>query len=349
MPSEYRRSGVEFEIMHLMTKLAGAVVITLVATVAQSETYKWITFKPQGAGDAQAVSTQWLVDEFEKRTGGKHKIEVFWGGSVAKTREIPEALAAGVGDFGDIITPYFPDQMPLNNAVGFFIPQPNSSLQVGELMEKWHESYPQMKEELVSQNLHAFGFRPLEDYGLLCVKPVRSIEDMKGLRIRSYGFAYPALIEALGAAPVSIATSEAYEALQRSIIDCTPIGPALARGWKYDEVAKYYIEVPFGASFGHLLAMNLDSYNGMDDETRGIVDQLGKDYLIEYTRILDEDAARVREEWKGDLGVEVIPFPRDQLAGIVDDAGIQAVREEWIAKAKGTGMETDAIVNELKF
>ncbi|MCA0922555.1 C4-dicarboxylate TRAP transporter substrate-binding protein [Pseudooceanicola nanhaiensis] len=319
------------------------------ASVAQADTYKWITFKPQGAGDAQAITTQWLVDEFAKRTEGKHSITVFWGGSVAKTREIPEALAAGVGDFGDVITPYFPDLMPLNNAVGFFIPQPMNARAVGEFMEEMHATYPQFGEELAAQNLHAMGFRPLEDYGLLCTKPVKSVADMKGLRIRSYGFAYPKLIEALGASPVSIATSEAYEALQRSIIDCTPIGPALARGWKYDEVAKYYIEIPLGASFGHLLAMNLDTYNGMDDETKAVVDQLGKDYLVEYARVLDEDAARVRELWKGDLGVEVIPFPEEELLSVIDDAGVQGVRQEWIDKANAAGVPAEEIVKAFDF
>ncbi len=274
---------------------------------------------------------------------------MFWGGSVAKTREIPEALSAGVGDFGDIITPYFPDLLPLNNAVGFFIPQPMNALQVGQFMEEMHATYPQFRAELENQNLHAFGVRPLEDYGLLCTKPVKSAADMKGLRIRSYGFAYPRLIEALGASPVSIATSEAYEALQRSIIDCTPIGPALARGWKYDEVAKYYVEVPLGASFGHLLAMNLDSYKAMDDDTRGVIDQLGKDYLVEYARVLEEDAARVRELWKGELGVEVIPFPKEDLLGALDDAGVQEVRQEWIGKADALGVPAAEIAESFDF
>ncbi len=333
----------------LRSSALALVAVTGLAASAQAETYKWLTFKPQGAGDAQAVTTQWLVDEFEKRTDGKHKIEVFWGGSVAKTREIPDALAAGVGDFGDIITPYFPDQMPLNNAVGFFIPQPMNTLEVGQFMEELHATYPEFEDELASQTLHAIGFRPLEDYGLLCNKPVRSVADMKGLRIRSYGFAYPKLIEALGASPVSIATSEAYEGLQRSIIDCTPIGPALARGWKYDEVAKYYIEIPLGASFGHLLAMNLDSYNGMDDDTRAVIDQLGRDYLVEYARVLSEDETRVRELWQGDLGVEVIDFPQGELLGVLEDAGVKEVRQEWIDKANAAGVPADEIAKSLAF
>jgi len=318
------------------------------ASQAQADTYKWITFKPQGAGDAQAISTQWFVDEFKKRTDGKHEIEVFWGGSVAKTREIPDSLAAGVGDFGDIVTPYFPDKFPLNNAVGFFIPQPKSTIEISAMMEEWHKKYPQFGQELESQNLKAIGYRPLESYGLLCTAPVRSVADLKGKRIRTYGFAYPALVEALGATPVSIATSEAYEALERNILDCTPIGPALAHGWKYDEVAKYYIEIPLGASFGHLIAMNLDTYNGMDEETRAVVDQLGKDYSKAYADELDKTISMVRAGWP-EKGVEVIQFPKAELTAVIGDERIQSVRKEWIDRAKAAGVPADQIVSELSF
>lgn len=333
----------------MKTLVSVATLATVLAGGALAETYNWITYKPQGAGDAQAITTQWFADQFAERTGGEHSIEIFWGGSVAKVREIPDALAAGVGDLGDIVTPYFPDLLPLNNAIGFFIPQPMDSVGVGEIMEEWHAAYPQYAQEMAQQNLRAVAFRPLENYGLLCTKPVTSLAEMDGLRIRSYGFAYPALIEAMGAIPVSISTSDAYEALQRSVIDCTPIGPALARGWKYDEVAKYYMDVPFGASFGHIIAMNLDSYNAMDHDTRAVIDQLGHDYLIEYSRMLEEDAARVLELWKGDLDVEIIEFPAEELKALVDDSEVQAVRDEWIAKAKALDVPVDDVTARLKF
>ncbi|MBJ3778038.1 TRAP transporter substrate-binding protein DctP [Acuticoccus mangrovi] len=337
-----------------MNSLRAAVAVAALALsvgASEAKTYRWITFKPQGAGDAQQRSTQWFVDEFAKRTGGKHTIEVFWGGSVAGTREIPTALASGVGDFGDIITPYFPDQFPLNNAVGFFIPQPNNTREIGELMEKWHAEIPQFEQELANSGIKAVGFRPLESYGILCTEPVESVADFKGRRIRSYGFAYPKLIEALGGSPVSIATSETYEALERGIVDCTPIGPALARGWKYDEVAKYYIEYPIGASFGHLLAMNLASYEGMDEETRAIVDQLGKDYLGVYADMLDDDESTVREAWESELGVTVIDpgVSTEDMATLSANEGIQEVRKDWIERATALGVDPDPIVAELEF
>jgi len=335
--------------MNWTTLSAVALATSLAFGAAEAKTYTYITYKPQGANDAHSRSLQWFVDEFAKRTDGKHDIEVFWGGSVAAVGETPEALAYGVGDMGDIVTPYFPDQFPLNNAIGFFIPQPLGSDSVAEAMVEWHRDYPQFAEELTSQNLHAISFRSLEGYGLLCKQPVASVADLAGKRIRSYGFAYPALIEAMKAIPVSLTTSDTYEALERSIVDCAPIGPALARGFKYDEVAKFYIEMPFGASFGHILAMNLDSYQGMDDETRAVLDQLGTDYMVEYAAMLKAEEVKVRELWQGELGVTVLPFPGEELTALIEDAGVQAVRAEWEAKATDAGVSFDEIVAKLRF
>ncbi len=335
--------------MNWTTASVAALALGLAAGPTQAETLTYITYKPQGANDAHSRSLQWFVDEFAKRTDGEHNFEVFWGGSVAAVGETPEALANGVGDMGDIVTPYFPDQFPLNNAVGFFIPQPLDSREVGQAMVDWHAEYPEFVEELSRQNLHAISFRPLESYGLLCKEPVESMADLNGKRVRSYGFAYPALIEAMGATPVSITTSDTYEALERSIVDCAPIGPALARGFKYDEVAKYYIEMPFGASFGHILAMNLDSYNALDDETRAILDQLGTDYMTEYLAMLEADQTRVQELWQGDLGVTVLPFPDEELTALIEHEGVQAVRAEWQEKATATGLGIDDILAKLRF
>ena len=225
---------------------------------------------------------------------------MFWGGSVAKDKEIPDFLSGGAADMGDIITPYFPDKFPLNNAVGYFIPQPHSTIEIAEMMEYWYRAYPQFEQELAKYNLKTIGFRPLEDYGIICTKPIHSVEDFKGKRIRTYGFAYPAFVQALGATPVSMSSSDGYEALQRGILDCSPIGPSLAHGWKYDEVAKYYIEVPIGASFGHMITMNLNSYKKLDDQTRSILDGLGREYAMRYTtdarRAHQGDPRRLEEE-----------------------------------------------------
>jgi TRAP-type transport system periplasmic protein len=326
---------------------AAAMTVGL-ATSAQAVTLKWITFKPQNAGDAQAISTQWFVDEFKKRTGGKSEIQMFWGGSVAKDKEIPDFLSGGAADMGDIITPYFPDKFPLNNTVGYFIPQPHSTIEIAELMQYWYRTYPQYQQELAKYNLKTIGFRPLEAYGMICTKPIKSIEDFKGKRIRTYGFAYPAFVQALGGTPVSMSSSDGYEALQRGILDCSPIGPSLAHGWKYDEVAKYYIEIPIGASFGHMITMNLKSYNALDPQTKAIIDGLGEEYAMHYTVDLDVLTKKIYADWKK-KGVTVTRLPKEQFAKVLDFPAVKAVRQKWIEKAKAAGVPAEEIAKDFDF
>jgi TRAP-type C4-dicarboxylate transport system substrate-binding protein len=325
-----------------------ALVFGMLWSGAQADTYKWITFKPQNANDAQSITTQWFVDEFKKRTGGKHQFQVFWGGSVAKDKEIPNALSGGAGDIGDIITPYFPDKFPLNNAVGFFIPQPKSTIEIGLMMEMWHSQYPQFDEELKKYNLKTIGFRPLGNYGIICTKPIKSLADFKGKRIRTYGFAYPALVQGLGGTPVSMSSSDGYEALQRGILDCSPIDPVLAHGWKYDEVAKYFIDVPIGASFGHMITMNRKTYDSMDPQTRAILEGLGREYTVRYAVEMNIQNDKIVQGWKK-KGVEVIHLPKEEFAKLVDFPAVKAVREKWIARAKALGVPADKIVEELSF
>jgi len=318
------------------------------AGAANATTLKYITFKPQGAGDPQAVTMQWFADEFKKRTGGKHDIKIFWGGSVAKVKEIPDALESGVGDLGDVVIPYFPDKLPMNNVIPFFMPQPRDEIQLGQKFFEWTRNYKPFDDEMKRYNMKVIAFRPLEKYGLICTKPVRKAEDFKGLRVRSYGFALPQLIQALGATPISMTTTEAYEAFQRGILDCSPIGVTLARGWRYDEVAKYFIDITLGASWGHFIAMNRASYDKLDPQTRAILDGLGKEYLVEYVAVLDKLTEKILAEWKK-TGMHVIPFPKDVIAKAAKSDGVQNVRKEWIKKANAAGLPGEEIAEFFAF
>jgi len=217
-------------------------------------------------------------------------------------------------------------------------------------LELWHRQYPQFGKELEKYNLKVIGFRPLEKYGLIRNKPLKSIADLKGKRVRTYGFAYPALVKALGGTPVSMTSADGYEALQRGILDCSPIGPSLAHGWKYDEVAKHYIFLPIGASFGHLVTMNLKSYNALDPQTKAIIDGLGREYAMRYTVTLDELTQKILAGWKT-KGVTVTTLPDNSLEAARKSPEVQAVRQKWIAKAKAAGLtdaQTQEIVEEIE-
>ena len=115
-------------------------------------------------------------------------------------------------------------------------------------------------------------------------------------------------------------------------------------------MAKYYIDVPIGASFGHMIVMNLKSYNALDPQTKAIIDGLGREYAMRYTVTLDVLTEKILAGWKK-KGITVTKLPANSLDAALKDPGVQAVRQKWVAKAKATGLtaeQTQDIVDQIE-
>ena len=82
--------------------------------------------------------------------------------------------------------------------------------------------------------------------GLVCRKPVKTVADVKGLKIRAVG-ATTRLITALGGVPVVMGPPDATTALERGTIDCVHAVVTWLKNFGYWDVAKYMLETPMGA------------------------------------------------------------------------------------------------------
>lgn len=322
----------------------------LVAGGAQSETLTYATWQPEASQDLHAISLHWFRDQLEERTGGEHELRIFWGGTLAGISEIGDAVENGLADMGDLVVPYFPDQLPVNNAIGFFWPQPHSPEELATMMKTFHETIPQFGDELGRFNMKLIGLRPLGYYGILCREPVRSVEDFEGKRIRAYGIALPAAIQAIGGVPVSMSTVETYEALERGVLDCTPIEPVIAHGQKYDEVAKYYIDVPMGASWGQFIVVNTDKWAGLPDDLKQVLTEIGDDYVEYFTAEQERLTAETMAGWEENPDFEVISIDRDAfLAKTETSDAVKAARQQWIDRAAALGVPADEIAGQMAF
>jgi TRAP-type transport system periplasmic protein len=335
----------------------GSTVVALAASIyiggtasAQTVTMKWGEHLPPCCS-MYAEATEWLKKEVDKRSNGKLKFDINYGGVLATVGEIPDAIENGVIDIGNIVTPYFPDQFVVNNAIPFFWPQPKSQEQLGELMLKWDKEIPAFSAELAKFNAKLITVRPLPSYGLICTKPIRTLGDFKGKRVRSYGVALPAMLEALGAVSVGMSDVEAYEALSNNVLDCSAADIALVEAFKLNDVAHYFIDVPMGASWGHIIAMNADKYNALSDEHKKLLETLKYDHVKELLRLFRAKEAELKAKWAADKSVEIISFPPDVfLKATLENPGVQKVRNSWKQRAVAAGIkpeEADRVVKEI--
>jgi TRAP-type C4-dicarboxylate transport system substrate-binding protein len=98
-----------------------------------------------------------------------------------------------------------------------------------------------------------------------CNKPIKSVDDIKGLKVRSFTPSMAALIQYLGGTPVTLQFSEVYPALQRGVADCGVTSPTSGNSGKWGEVTSYFMPLSVSGSVqGHF--MNLDYWNKFSPE-----------------------------------------------------------------------------------
>ena len=323
--------------------LSAAVATAALGHSANAQTLRWGDHFPQCC-NMFTLASEWLAEEVNTRTGGDLQINIQFGGVLASVTEIPTAIETGLMDMGNIVVPYFPEQLPVNNALPFFTPNTRNQREVGELWLQWHEEVPAFAEELARYNTRMITVRPLPNYGFLCTTPINTLEDFRGKRIRTYGVALPALVEALGGIPTSFVDVEMYEALSNNILDCTATDLGFVEAFQLYDVASYFIDVPLGANWGQIIGMNLDTYNALSEEHQAVLEDLKYEHLEHLLALFEAEEERIKARWEAEGLVEIVDFPDEVfLETAFASAGVQAARDSWMQRVMASGMpEEDA-------
>ncbi len=103
-------------------------------------------------------------------------------------------------------------------------------------------------------------------------KPIKTLEDMKGMKIRTPSAAQTAQLEALGATPIDMPAPAIYNNLDRGVIDASMIPMSAGLDFKLIEVARYFtIDAPLGRS-PFLVTMNKTKYEGLPPNLKKVMD-----------------------------------------------------------------------------
>ncbi|HEU4651755.1 MAG TPA: TRAP transporter substrate-binding protein DctP [Croceibacterium sp.] len=183
----------------------------------------------------------------ERASGGSLKIVPMWSGALLSSDMSLEELRHGVADIG-LVTPIYTrgGTHLVRIQSGFYSGAETIESQVA-LYRCLERALPELSHEL--RGLHVLAVQGGLLPGIVTsTRQVRSLADLKGLRIRAPTELLPVLRQ-LGADPVNMPMGEVYSALARGVIDGVIAPIDTFRALHFDEVAKYYAElsIPRGA------------------------------------------------------------------------------------------------------
>ena len=304
---------------------------------AESVNLTYSIFFPSTHGQCEA-GTAW-AKEVEKRSNGKVKITVIPGGVLSKANQTYDGVVSGISDIGMSCFAYTRGRFPVMEALDLPLGYPNGKVATKVANEFYELTKPKELQDVKVLYLHAHG------PGLLHTKkPVRNLEDLKGMLIRSTGLSAK-VIEALGGVPVAKSQGETYEALQRGTVEGT-IGPIeVLKGWRQAEVIKYTTDCSdIGYTTTMYVVMNLNKWNGLSDDLKAVLDEVSKEYMDVHGKTWDE-VDNAGREYTLERGNEIISLTSEQQQSW--KASVQPVINDYVKTVSEKGLDGQKYVNDI--
>jgi len=176
-------------------------------------------------------------------------------------------------------------------------------------------------------------------------KPVRVLEDLEGLVLRSTGVG-AAIAEALGATGYAASQGEAYELMTKGVIDgsMTPMEPLL--GWNQAEVVKYVTNCyEIGYTTDFIVVMNLDKWNSLPSNIQKVFTEVSEEWAEKHAKLWTYYDKAAADYFVTFPDREIIELSADEMARWVDAAKV--VKDTYMTEKAALGLPVDDYENYL--
>ena len=215
-----------------------------------------------------------FAEKLAELSGGRLTVTQFPGGALnsAPPKQY-SILLDQVADIAFHLPGYTAQLFPMTNVVTI----PDLCNSAVSCTESLLRARPELEKEYDAKLLAIWANQP--PVLITRDKPIRTLQDLKGLKVRVTSAADAPFTEALGASAVSQPVSVINQNLTNGVIDAIAIDPSAIRSFKLFDAGNYVTTWYPGSGSAFVLLMNKDVYNGLSDEERGWVDAASGDWL----------------------------------------------------------------------
>ncbi len=215
-------------------------------------------------------------------------------------------LLNGVADIALVVPAYTPDLFPKTDLIGY----PGVCDTALECTEALQRAWPVLKPEFRARVLAIWSSTP--PVLLTRETAVRTLEDLRGLKIRVSSRSDIPFIEALGASALMQPATELHQSLTTGIIDGIAIGPSGIVAFRLHEAADYLTTWLPVSGLAFVLLMNQDTYDALSPEEQTWIDEAADSSLSVAGALAFERVDTEALELSRDAGVEIIELSESE-------------------------------------
>jgi TRAP-type transport system periplasmic protein len=252
-------------------------------------------------------------DELEKLSNGRLKLQVYPSGQLGggANRQF-DSCRNGILDISGSLHAATPGRYSLTELAGMPFSSPSAGNASAIASKRLTELAPEFlaKEHEGLKILWMASTPPLKFHSK---RPLRKVDDWKGIKVRYAGQQFKDLIDALDAVPLPVPPPETQDALAKGIVEAATFPYEGAASFGLDTIVKYSVE-PGVASNSFGIMMNPAKYESLPADLKALIDKTtGPQAAEKFGKELDA-AEIVGKEKFTSKGVEIITLPPEEVA-----------------------------------
>lgn len=336
-----KRWPILFVILALIMGLSVASTSGVFAETIKLRVASWM---PAMSVDS-AIADYW-TKMVEERTNGRVKFTVYKASALGSFKDHYDLAVKGVADIALFSFGLAPGRFGASEVMHLPFVIPSSEVG-GKVYNQLYKEFPAIWDEL--NETHVLGLGTTDVWNIQSLKrPIKTMPDLKGLKIRIASGVAAESVKALGGIPIGMPVPELYLSLQKGVVDGCVMGWEGIKSFKLYELLKNYTDVGGFTSLAQGLFMNKDSWNKLPPDIQKIMgEELGmKWWAEEKGKMFHDKWGDEAKELIESRGLEIYKLPPEERKKWI--AAIMPIREGWVKSMQAKGVDGQKILNRLE-
>jgi TRAP-type transport system periplasmic protein len=313
-----------------------ALIAATLCTSALAQT-QWDMPTPYPATNFHTENIALFIADVDKATAGKLKITLHANASLFKATEIKRAVQGNQAQIGEILISGYSNEDPVYGVDSV----PFLATSYADAAKLWKASRKTIEERFAKQGMVVLFSVPWPPQGIYSSKPLNSMADMKGLKMRTYNPYTSRIAELVGAQPVTIQVAELAQAFATGAVNANITSGATGYDTKAWEVVKNYYDTQAWLP-KNVVFVNKSAMDALDKPTQAALLKAAADAQARGWKTSEEKNSWYLEQLAKN-GMTVAP-PSAQLKSEFKKVG-ETMTAEWL---KTAGADGQAIVDAYR-
>ncbi len=319
-----------------IVQAAAVAALSAFSAVAAAQT-KWDLPTAYGATNFHTENVVQFASDVDKATGGKLKIQVHPGASLFKAPEIKRAVQSGQAQIGEILISLYSNEDPVFGVDSV----PFLATSFADAAKLWKVSRKPLEERFAKQGMKVLYSVPWPPQGIYSNKPLATVADMKGLKMRAYNPATSKIAELVGAQPVTVQAAELAQAMTTGVVNANITSGATGYDTKAWEHVKYYYDTQAWIP-KNIVFVSQQAFDALDKASQAAVLKCAAEAETRGWKVSEEKTKFYLEQLAKN-GMTVAP-PTAALQSDLKKIG-DTMTSDWV---KGAGADGQGIVDAYR-